>query len=408
MTSITFDKSGFDSTGDPVSSAGMLAFAGDVETQLGNMLSGVTVAFDKQLFTAAATLQISTSSGLGTITAPTQEIHYISAESGLYDTLDYIGVSNNRRVVLKATSGHTITISSGVGNINTIDNNAIVLSGNVMVEAWCIGSQWAVIGAGGLKNNTTALVAPNAANDETGGYDYGSMWVDSLKKRVYFNTSPSVNGAVWKRATAYQNGFRIKAAAATLAAIGIATPTISNTPAVSNDSNGTFVTLPTTASSGNLGGFVTASLNVARLEHDPTLEVLIEMDATITTMRLWIGFSTLDLTNVDDPAGATKFVGWRYSTNASDTQFTPVCDDGTTMSLGTPMDTVVASTLYKLKIQIDSGNARAYFTVNDGVPQAFGTNFPAAATDVGIVVRPITTSANIRKILFSYAEVGWG
>lgn len=398
---VATDKSGFNATTDDVSSSNMTTFADSVDTLLNNILNGVQ-AFDIMLFQSAATLQITT----GVVDAPTQVINYLAAETGTTDSVDTIGIGNNRFIVLKADTGDTITLNHGTGNIVAIDGNDVSLSGNAAAMLWCIGNVYAVIGAVGVRNNQSATTDPGSGDDSGDSYSAGSQWINTSNDRAYINVDNTLTTSIWKRITPWKNSFRLRAAAATVNAMGIATPTIANSPASANDSSNILITLPTTASSGNIGGFVTTTFNLVRVDHDPVFETLVKTDATITTQRLWVGLTTADQTNSDTAAGS--FIGFRWSTVAGEAGWIPVLRDGTTQSTGTAIGTVAASTTYKLRVRVDSGNARAYFSVNDGAEQTFGTNFPTITNEVGLFVRCITTSAAIRLLNFSYMEVGWG
>ena len=398
---VSTTKTGFDATSDAVASATMTTFANSVDTLLNNMLNGVQ-AFDNILYQSAATLQITA----GVVDAPAQHINFLAAETGTTDNLDTIGISNQREIILKADTGDTITIRSGQGNITTIDGNDVVLSGNFVAKAVCLGSQWGVFGSAGVKGNLSATTDPTPASDTTANYSVGSLWVNVSNDRAWLNVDETTALAIWKRLTPWKNWFRLRGAAATVSAVGIATPTIANTPASANDSSNTFITLPTTSSSGNIGGFVSTTFNLVRPDHDPIIEIMVKTDATITTQRLWIGIASQDVTNSDTVSGS--FIGFRWSTVAPDTGFVPVLRDGTTQSVGTAIGTVAASTTYKLRIRVDSGNSRAFFSVNDSAEQTFGTNFPTITTDMGCYVRCITTSAAIRLLNFANMEIGWG
>lgn len=397
----SINQAGFDGTGDPVASGTMKDYANSWITLYNAILNGSQAA-DRFLFSSADTLQITS----GAVASPTQEINYIQSETGTIDALTTIGASNNRRIIFKAYPGHIILIQSGLGNITTLDSNDITLSGNIILEAFCIGSQWSITATGGVKNNFAAATDPGTGDDTGDGYNYGSQWVNISNDRAWVNVSPTLAAAKWRKTTPDLNKVSVRAAAATLAQVGIAAPTIANTPANANGADGTYVTLPTTNSSGNLGGWVTATFNILRSSYDPIIEFLVKTDATITTQRLWVGLIDADITNTDTPT-TRKIIGFRWSTNASDAGWIPCLGDGSTFTPGSAIGTVAASTAYKLRIRIASGTTTAYFSVNDSAETALTANFPAIATELGILCRCITTSAAIRLLNFSYAKVGW-
>ena len=121
----------------------VLVALANLEAHLENYLNGVQ-AKERTLYVAPTILTIAT----GVIT-PTQLVHAVAAETGTADELATITAQNNRRLILKADTGDTITIKHGTGNITTFSGADITLSGNKIVELFCLGSQWAVLGDGG-------------------------------------------------------------------------------------------------------------------------------------------------------------------------------------------------------------------------------------------------------------------
>jgi hypothetical protein len=412
---VTTTKTGFDATGDPVASATEMTYANSVDNLFNNILNGVQ-PFDKQLFSAATTLQ-ENGGTTHIIGVPTTALVNVSAATGTVGFLKTIGVSNNRFVVLKASSGHTIAVvADGTGNITSIDGGNIILSGDRTALLYCLNSQWGLIGSSagitgnGLLSNFSAAVDPTPAEDSVDGYGVGSQWVNTAADRGFINVDATPDLAIWKPITPPKNRWAARAGGATAVGAGIANPTTANAPANANDAVNTFMTLPTTAAAGNLGGWVTTSFNLIRPSFDPAIEIYIKTSADLSAQRDWIGLISADITNVDDPAAGTKFIGFRYSSVAVDPGWMPVLDDGTTMNVGTALGGAIAiNTVYKMKIRLVSGGTpTAYFSVNDSAEQAMQTNFPAIATDMGAIVRCIATTAAIRSLSFSSFDVRWG
>ena len=404
---VSTTKTGFDNTADPVNSSGMLTFANSVDQLLNDTFNGVQ-AFDKQLFSAPITLAIDVS---GAIVSPTQALVNVSANSGSADNLDTIGVSNQRYVILKATNGHVITIRSGVGNITTSDGSNLILSGNIAVEAWCLGSQWAVLGQGSggttVIDNTTAVADPTPSDDNLDGYSRGSLWINAFADRAFVALGNDTNVAKWKRITQPKNKWGIRAAGASALGVGIASPTVANAPSATNDANNTFMTMPSTAVSGNLAGFITTSFNLLRPAHEPVIEWIFKTPSDISSLRYWIGLVDAEITAVDTLAAGREFIGFRFSQAVPDTGWRPVLHDGTTQNTGAQIGAnIVADAVYKLRVRIVG--TTAYFSVNDGAETALTTNFPSASQDLGMIARVIPTTASIRNLLFSSAEVAWG
>jgi hypothetical protein len=406
--SVTLTKTGIDNTTDLVNSTNIMSFANSVESMFNNVLNGVQ-AFDKQLFTAAFNMGINN----GVITAPTQALITLTSAFDLTpfsDSLHTIGVSNNRFVVMKAASGHTITILNGAGNITTQDGRPLILSGNAIAMAFCIGSQWAVIGPGssGIVNNQTATADPGSGEDSGDGYSAGSIWVNVNNKRIWQAVDTTATLARWVWVTPPKNRWMVRASGAVAVGVGVANPTVANAPAAANDAANSYMTLPSTASIGNLGGLITTTLNLIRPAHDPVIEIYMKTGADVSSVRIWIGLIDAELTNVDTLAAGREFIGFRFSTVAADGGFKPILHDGTTQNTGTAIGTVAADTAYKLRMRVDSANSRVYFSVNDSAEQMLSTNFPSSAQDLGLVMRVIPQAASIRSILLSKAEVAWG
>jgi hypothetical protein len=404
--SVSTTKTGFDATTDNVASATMMDFANSIDTLFNNTLNGVQ-AFDRQLFTAAQTLSIAS----GVLASPTQALVNVSSETGVADTLDTIGVSNNRYAVLKATSGHTITITSGVGNITTSDGSSLTLTGNAAVVAWCLGSQWAIIGQGSggssVVNALTEPLDPTPADDSADGYSAGSLWVNLAADRAFINVDPASTIARWKLITPPKNKWSIRAAGAVATGVGIASPTVANAPSSTNDATNTFMTMPSTAAAGNLAGLITTTFNLTRAAHEAVYEWIIKTGSDITSIRYWIGLVDADITNVDTLAAGREFIGFRFSSVVPDVGWQPVLNDGTTQNAAaTEIGTVAVDTVYKLRVRIVG--TTAYFSVNDSAEISATTNFPSASQDLGMVCRVIPVAASIRNLLFSSAEVRWG
>lgn len=402
---VTLDKTGFDNVADVANSTGMLDFANSVETAINDFLAGLDAATRIKL-EDAITVQISG----GVISVPSQALILLTSETGTSDTLDTIGVANNSYVWLKAAAGQVITLNgSGSGGITSLDGGNVVLSGNRMALAFCHNSQWSIpYATANTINNLSATADPGSGEDTGDGYGVGSMWVYPGIARAHVATRPAAGQAVWKRITQPRNRWRIRAAGATALGVGVANPTVANSPAASNQADNTFMTLPSTAVSGNLAGFVTTTFNLVRGALDPTIEIVIRTPSDISSLRYWIGLIDADLTAVDTLAAGREFIGWRYSTAVPDTGWRPVLHDGTTQNTGAAIGSVAADTTYRLKMRVVSSISTVYFSVNDGAEVAMTTNFPSSAQDLGAVCRVIPTSAAIRSLLYSSMEVSWG
>lgn len=429
---------------------GQTANDADVLTAINNFITVINAmlnggqAFDRMLFEAAETLTIAS----GVLSAPTKALVIVAAESGTADDLVTITASNNRFAVFWADTGDTITFKHVSGNIN-LNGGDIALTGNAFAIGFCRGGQWTLVSSlsaptdakyivqtahTGLsaeqalstlqsgrvtvatttgvlsshKDTLSGSLRPGSAFDSNSlNYSVGSIYIDANNERVYMATDVSTGAAIWVRLDdTYDNHFEVRASAAAALGVGVANPTTANSPANANASEGTFMTLPTTASSGNIGGIVSTTFNLVRRNHDFEIEIVVKTDSDITTQRLWIGLCEADVTNVDSLAAAgTEFAGFRFSTVAGDVGWTPITCDGTTQNAGTTIGTVSADTFYRLRIRKPVGVTALYFSVNNSAEQVVSSNLPQLTTDLGFCVRCITTSAAIRRLLFSRLRV---
>lgn len=108
------------------------------------VLDGSAGDFTYQQFLAATPLTITAG---GAIT-PTRQLHTVTSNSGTTDNLDTITMDEGRSVELVATTGHTITIRDGIGNLYTFSGSDMVLTEAKAVRATRIGSAVFVIGGG--------------------------------------------------------------------------------------------------------------------------------------------------------------------------------------------------------------------------------------------------------------------
>lgn len=394
---VILDKRGFITPITPIGAAGMQRFAVDLETLTNDILSGRR-AWLRTLMTAPTQKTIASNA-----ITPTLALHTVAASSGTTDTLNTITAVNNTWLVLKAASGHTITLASGAGNIITTNGGGIDLSGDRAVLLWCENSQWSVIAASGNKNNFTALVDPGSGDDSTAGYTIGSLWINTIKPRMWACVDNTAAAAIWKPISSLQN-WGIRAAAATAQPVGIAAPTLSaGATGNANSASDTFLTVASTASS-DPEGWVTASFDLIRPEHDPIIEIGIRTSSPITG-TFYVGLTSANIasgTGSALPAG-TKFIGFRLTSST----LKPVLCDGSTQTDGSGSAAAI-NTTYRLKMRIASALSTVYYSINDGAEEALTTGFPDEATDMGAVLRisgqnPVTAMTT----LFSYLKVQW-
>ena len=66
-----------------------------------------------------------------------------------------------------------------------------------------------LFGAGSVQNNFTATASPAAVNDNTEGYEIGSVWINTITDIAYICLDASAGTAVWTEITATANGGNI-------------------------------------------------------------------------------------------------------------------------------------------------------------------------------------------------------
>lgn len=124
--------------------------------------------------------------------------------------------------------------------------------------------------------------------------------------------------------------------------------------------------------------------------------------SNISAMRLWVGFTSDDVTNADDPGCLA--CAFRYSTGI-DGNFYAVTDDGATL---TAIDTgveVVANTVYILMIKVEGGTTVKFY-INGVLVHTATANLPAAATNLGWNIAWWTLEAVAKRIYLSRVGMG--
>lgn len=281
-------------------------------------------------------------------------------------------------IISAANASRVVTVKHGTGNIYLYGKMDLVLDDtDKTIELIYRGGRWEQTNG----QPTTALTYPTAA-----------------PFRVPTNMPLLHHPAA-------RNGFGWKAAAATIAATGVASPTATGTPSASNQTDSTYINLLTGSSAGNSAGHVTTTYNVVRRQYNPKLSVILQA-VDVANLRLWIGFFSAAVTTADTVAGATEAAAFRYSpTAASDTGFVPCTKDSSTQTTGSSMNTVAAGVRYLLQIELTSSSA--IFTVNNGTPVVITTNLPTTSTELGVNVIAFTTIASGKNWLFSRAWVDY-
>jgi len=172
-------------------------------------------------------------------------------------------------------------------------------------------------------------------------------------------------------------------------------PTITaSAHANADDSTGFFLQHNTSSSSGNDASVVAGANSGARFDWSTDISFGIRTPQTITSIRQWYGMFGSSPAASDDPA--IEGFGFRFSTNAGDTNWQAWSNDGT--STGTVTDTGVAyaqNTGHELRCVVDNSAAFIDFFIDGNWVARHTTNLPAASTvlDYGLYVRTLTASA---------------
>lgn len=176
-------------------------------------------------------------------------------------------------------------------------------------------------------------------------------------------------------------------------------PTITAASSANADSStGFWLSHATSASSGNVASVVAGADSGVRLEWAPDLSVAFRSGADVSSVRYWVGLFSSSPASSDDPT--IHGMGFRYSTNASDTTWQAWSNDNS--GGGTITDTGVAlntGTAFDLRtVAADDGSAIDFYVSGNWVAR-HDANLPSAATslDYGIYVTTLTAATrNIR------------
>ena len=381
--------------GDALTAAVLNGVYSDLDSGITSVNSSLTSAINGAIdgTTAITQLKLDTSARTiagGAVTV-TRSRHTVDTEGGAAtDDLDTIngGADGDVLEISLANAARVVTIRHNVGNIRTLTGGNIVMEANQIVQLRYLGTVWIVLGEGGLLVRNGVGAAAVRVRDVTVA---SGVLQGASAGAATLNFTPGLEGRNW---------FALRAAGAVISSIGAGAVTAANTPVVANDADGAFTAMVTTASSGNAGGVV-STIDLVQRQHNPTLVAVVKTPSTITSVRYWIGLTSAALTDVDAIAGATEFIGFRWSTVTADVGWRPVTKDSSTQNTGVAIGTVAADTKYKLKFRVDSAGGVVYFSVNDSAEQILNANLPAVGTNLGVVVRVYTQTAAIRQINLS-------
>lgn len=149
----------------------------------------------------------------------------------------------------------------------------------------------------------------------------------------------------------------------------------------------------TAATSTNVAGR-NSSATVTQREWGETWSKRMATRPSIANVRHWHGLSSADLSGTTTPT-TQHVAAFRYDTGTDGTAFwrTVTCD-GSTATTTTTSVAIAVSSVYNLRIELDSSEVRFY--INDTLAATHTTNLPAAATQMS-TQGTITTLANAAK-----------
>lgn len=358
-------------------------------TAIANLIAGVT-SFTQLNLGSATTLVIS--AGVVTVT---KSRHRVDTESSAAsDDLDTIsgGAAGDVLIIQTVSNARVVTVRHNVGNIWLSGQGNVVLDNqrrSLKLVYDSTVSLWVEEGAQRPELK---------AQENTAAYGTPYQRI-VLPQGVLRNDGSGQASLMTQPRLDVRNYFAVRAANATLEPIGCASPTLSGTPALDNQTDTAYVNIPITNVATTVGG-ARSTFNLVQRGYDPEFFALVRTDTLITNIRIWVGLFSANPGNVDDlTVGSNQAVAFRYSTVAVDPGWIGVSSDGTTQVNTAKIADIAISTAYLLRLRVSGGIA--YFSVNGGAELTLSTNLPAATTNLGYVLHMITTTATAKNFKIS-------
>lgn len=348
-------------------------------------------------FDAPTTLTIS-----GGVVSATRSFHLLDTESAAptddLDTISAPAAGKYPLLMLQIVSAsRVITIKHNTGNIYLADSIDRVLSDiRVMLMLRWDGTRW-------VEHKSAPNILGRTLLDSTLNrgetIKFPDRTIYSVDSRT-FRLGLKPNGGSSKT-------FQVDAIGVSTfyAASGMTLPTLTGSSSVANDTDSAYTNFLTGASGGSTGGVISTTFNLVRRQWNPVGHCIIRTGAAadIADIRFFIGLFSAAPANADDPSASC--IGFRFS-SATDGGWVGLASSGVgNVSVTSSLGAVAASTRYKLSWRIDNTNALAYFSLNDGAEVSLATTLPAAATELGLCVRLITTNATGKNYKMSRVYV---
>jgi hypothetical protein len=199
------------------------------------------------------------------------------------------------------------------------------------------------------------------------------------------------------------------ASAAGLTAVGLPAPSTQGTAAAADDADGNWTSYTTGTALGDDAYIRNGDLTYTQFRRDwnPLLVFRVKSGSAVTTAQYWVGCTDGSVVQYNATDPANNGAAFRYSTDASDTNWMAWTNDGS--GGGTLTDTgvaVSANTAYTLRI--DLGASDVTFYVNGVVKATHTTNLPGSTTSLGFIwaVSALAGSA-ARAFRFGRLSMWW-
>lgn len=283
-------------------------------------------------------------------------------------------VSATARILARKTSGAGSVEESTVSEV--LDFLSGVARGNIIYRN---ATEWVVLapGTAGQVLQTNGAGADPSWATASGG-DTGSFLVvpqTTMSWQIGYNTSGTFDIVPLNGGSSPTVGFNVL------------------TKDTSHSDN-LYGTIASQASAGSDFGWRTSNFTLVQRQWFPTYETIILSPDIITSVRMWVGLTSAQMTDSDTAPG--HFMGFRFSTVAGDTGWTPITRDGATQNAATTIGTVAANTAYRLKIRCTSGHV--FFSVNGGTETDVTSNLPTSTQDLGVNHRGFTQNGTAKKM----------
>jgi len=270
---------------------------------------------------------------------------------------------------------------------------------------------------------TEARIALKETTDPVASAGYGKLWVSSADKLVYFMDSlgniydltalgsgggggsgAPVGAEEYFHLGTTQHWHGIVGDGTVVVALNLGITTVSAAAGV-NDDVTTFVRFSGTSASPD--GTRSTNYTQLRRSHNPKCYFRIKTGPDLDVQRLWIGVCNASISsNVDDPAGATHYAFFNFSTTRANPNWYCITKDGAAQNVQDSGVALAASTIYDLEItMIDGGNVEFYITPYGGAMTNItsNANLPGNSTNLGLFCFIWGTGATARIFDFSYA-----